>query len=96
MNHQQQLREAKILFASGQPDKSVESFNRAEEQGSDIVDTCLSRGAALMALRRFEDAERDFSRVLEADGDNERAYYFRGVARTALGQYQAAILDLTQ
>lgn len=96
MNQQQQLQEAKILFASGQLDKSIESFNRAEEQGSDIIDTCLSRGAAFVALRRFEEAERDFSSVLEADSDNERAYYFRGVARAALGQYQAAILDLTQ
>ncbi len=96
MSHQQQLREAKILFASGQLDKSIESFNRAEEQGSDIIDTCLSRGAALVALRRFEEAERDFSSVLEADSDNERAFYFRGVARAALGQYQASILDLTQ
>ena len=96
VNPQQQLREAKILFASGQLDKSIESFNRAEEQGSDIIDTGLSRGAALMALHRFEEAERDFSNVLEADGDNERAYYFRGVARAALGQYQAAILDFTQ
>lgn len=96
MNHQQQLREAKILFASGQLDKSIESFNLAEEQGSDIIDTCLSRGAAHVALRRFEEAERDFSSVLEVDRHNERAFYFRGVARAALGQYQAAILDLTQ
>ena len=96
MDQQQQLREAKILFASGQLDESIDSFNRAEEQGSDIIDTCLSRGAALVALRRFEEAERDFSGVLEADSDNERAYYFRGVARAALGQYQAAIIDLSQ
>ena len=85
-----------MLFASGQLDKSIESFNRAESEGSDTIDTCLSRGAAFMALRRFEEAERDFSRVLDADVENERAYYFRGVARAALGQFQAAINDLTQ
>ena len=96
MNRQQQLREAKILFASGQLDKSIESFNRAEDLGSDIIDTCLSRGAAFVALRRFEEAERDFSRVLEADSENERAFYFRGVSRAALGQFQAAINDLSQ
>ncbi len=96
MDPQHQLREAKMLFASGQLDQSIESFNRAEAQGSALIDTCLSRGAALVALHRFEEAERDFSRVLEADQDNERAYYFRGVARAALGQYQAAILDFTQ
>lgn len=96
MNQQQQLREAKILFASGQLDKCIEAFNRAEELGSDTIDTCLSRGAAFVALRRFEEAERDFSSALEADKDNERAYYFRGVARAALGQYQAAILDFNQ
>ena len=96
MNQQQQLRDAKILFASGQLEKSIDCFDRAEELGSDVIDTCLSRGAAFVALRRFEEAERDFSSVLETDSDNERAYYFRGVARVALGQYQAAILDLTQ
>jgi len=96
VNQQEQLQDAKILFASGQLDKCIESFNRAEALGSDMVDTCLSRGAALVALRRFKEAERDFSCVLEADQDNERAYYFRGVARAALGQYQSAILDLTQ
>ena len=96
MNHQHQLREAKILFASGQLDKSIEAFDRAEEKGSDIVDICLSRGAALVALRRFEEAERDFTSVLEVDRGNERAFYFRGVARAARGQYQAAIGDLTQ
>ena len=85
MNQQQQLREAKILFASGQLEKSINSFDRAEEQGSDIIDTCLSRGAAFVALRRFEEAERDFSSVLETDSDNERAYYFRGVARLLRG-----------
>ena len=85
-----------MLFASGQLDKSIESFDLAEAQGSDIIDTCLSRGAALVAMRRFEEAERDFSRVLEADVENERAFYFRGVVRAALGQFQAAINDLTQ
>jgi Flp pilus assembly protein TadD len=34
--------------------------------------------------------------VLEEDKDNERAFYFRGIARAALGQYTAAIQDLTQ
>ena len=96
MDHRQLLREAKMRFAAGELDKSIESFNRAEEQGSDIIDTCLSRGAAFVALRRFEEAERDFSRVVETDVENERAYYFRGVARAALGQFQAAINDLTE
>ncbi|NNF45400.1 MAG: hypothetical protein HKN69_01400 [Desulfofustis sp.] len=60
MDHQHQLREAKILCASGQLYKGIESFNRVEEQGSDIVDTCLGPGAALVALRRFNEAEVDF------------------------------------
>ncbi|MBT8329432.1 MAG: hypothetical protein KJN87_06960 [Desulfofustis sp.] len=68
MDHQHQLREAKILCASGQLYKGIESFNRVEEQGSDIVDTCLGPGAALVALRRFNEAEEDFSiRNLLAD-----------------------------
>ena len=96
MEQKHQLREAKILFASGQLDESILAFNLAEEQGSEIIDTCLSRGAALVALNRFDQAERDFSTVLEHDKNNERAYYYRGIARAALGQYAAAIKDLTQ
>jgi len=95
MNQKDKLTEAKLLFASGQLDACIELFSQAEESGSDLVDICLSRGAALMALGRFIEASNDFTKVLNVSKKHERAHYFRGIARAALGRYQEAIEDLT-
>ena len=89
------LQKAKLFFASGQLEKSIDYFTLAEKEGGDIVDICLSRGAAAMALGRYAPAEKDFTQVLIEDKKNERAHYFRGVARVALGEYEKAINDLT-
>lgn len=48
-----------------------------------------------MALGRYGEAEKDFTRILLKDWENERAHYFRGVALVALGKYEKAIDDLT-
>lgn len=90
-----ELTEAKIYFASGQLEKSIEAFSAAQEKGCDVVDLCLSRGAAQMALGNYKEAKEDFTRVLKEDSNNERAYYFRGIALFALGEYQEAVEDLT-
>src|SRR5210317_1044845 len=95
MKDRNYLQGAKIFFASGQLEKSIEYFTLAEKEGGDIVDICLSRGAAAMALGRYAPAEKDFTQVLIEDKKNERAHYFRGVARVALGEYEKAINDLT-
>lgn len=95
MDTSKYLREAKILFASGQLEESINAFTLAEEKGCDLVDVFLSRGAAAMALGRYQAAEADFTRVLAEDTKNERAHYFRGIARVALGEYEKAIDDLT-
>lgn len=95
MDEKSPLLEGKILFASGRPEESIRCFTEALEQGMDPVITGLSRGTAHMAIRRYSEAKEDFTRVLNAEPDNERAYYFRGVARMALGEYEDAIKDLT-
>ena len=95
MNAIRELIEAKIFFASGQLEKSIDAFSAAKEKGCNVIDVCLSRGAALMALGKYEEAKEDFTRVLIADNGNERAYYFRGIALFALGDYRGAIDDLT-
>jgi tetratricopeptide (TPR) repeat protein len=89
------LREAKIFFATGQLEKSIEYFTLAYEQGGEPVAVCLSRGAAAMALGHYREAAEDFSRVLLEDADHERAHYYRGLAHAALGEYRQAIDDLT-
>ena len=90
------LQEAKILFASGQLDKSIEQFNRAEHEGCDSIDLYLSRAAAFIALGKYEQAEKDLDVVIQEDKENERAYYFRGIARIAMQKFEAGANDLTQ
>lgn len=89
------LQKAKILFASGKLEKSVELFTIAEKKGFGSVDLWLSRGAAQMALGQYHEATEDFTRVLDEDTRNERAHYFRGIAFVALGKYEQGIDDLT-
>jgi tetratricopeptide (TPR) repeat protein len=95
MDGYRELNKAKIFFASGQLEKSIESFTVAEKNGCSVIDVCLSRGAAQMALGRYSEAKEDFTRVLAEDKEHERAYYFRGIALFALGDYQNAVEDLT-
>lgn len=90
------LRKAKIHFASGQLEKSVRYFTLAEGQGHELALIWMSRGAAQMALGNYEAAKNDFTLVLSRDPQNERAFYFRGVARVALGEYEDAVADLTK
>lgn len=95
MDANKKLIEAKILFASGQLEKSIEAFLAAEEKGGNVIDVCLSRGAARMALEKYKEAKDDFTCVIKEENDNERAYYFRGIALFALGDYMGAIEDLS-
>lgn len=95
MDKAEHLRQAKILFASGQLKKSIAAFTRAEQSGCDTIDVWLSRGAAQMALGKYHEAKEDFTRILEQDAEHERAAYYRGVALDALGEYENAIKDLT-
>ncbi len=90
------LRQAKIYFASGQLEKSIEYFSLAEKQGQDLPHIWLSRGAAYIAMGEFNAAKKDLTQLLQLDPKNERACYFRGIARIALGEYEKAIDDLTQ
>jgi len=96
MKTQNLMREAKICFASGQLEKSIDLFNAAEQAGAEKTDLCLSRGAAFMALSQYREAEANFTTVLNHDDKNERAHYYRGIAHAALGEFQQAIEDLTQ
>ena len=89
------LRQAKLHFASGELRKSIKFFTFAEKQSDNSIEIWLSRGAAFMAIGRYQEAALDFTRVLDHDLGNERAYYFRGLALVADGQFEKGIRDLT-
>lgn len=95
MNAISLLNEGKMRFAAGHPEESIELFSKAAEEGCNPVSVYLNRGAALMVMKMYKEAEDDFDRVLENDGDNERALYYRGIAHMAAGSYQEAIADLS-
>lgn len=92
---QELLRRAKIYFASGRLNQSVDLFTCALDHGCDQIEAWMSRGAAQMALGNHAMAKEDFTRVLERDKRNERANYFRGIAAVALGEYEEGVADLT-
>jgi tetratricopeptide (TPR) repeat protein len=96
MNGKRLLQEGKILFASGQPEKSIPLFTSALEHGADPLMVGLSRGAANMALQCYPEAKKDFTLAIDTDPENERAYYYRGIAEIALGEYREAVEDLTR
>ena len=89
------LNEGKMRFVSGLPEESIGLFSKAAEEGCNPVTVYLNRGAALIALKRYQEAEDDFDRVLAIDTDNERALYYRGIAHMLTGAYDEAITDLT-
>ena len=74
------LHEAKKLFATGHPVESIEYFTKAGEEGCNPVTVYLNRGAAFLTTGDFRKAITDFDRVLAIDEDNERAFYYRGIA----------------
>lgn len=90
------LRQAKIYFASGQLEKSIEYFSLAAEEGHELPLIWMSRGAAYIALGDYAAAKDDLTLALSLDPKNERACFFRGVAMFALGEYEKSIDDLTQ
>ena len=85
MTSNELLHEAKSKFATGHPRESIELFTRAEEEGCNPVTVYLSRGAAYLTTGEVDKSIEDFNRVLKIDTDNERAFYYRGIAHLRKG-----------
>lgn len=56
----------------------------------------VARGLCFFELDRHGEAERDFSRWLEANPDDARVVFWRGVTRVANGRYDDAQADFTR
>ena len=56
----------------------------------------IHRGMAYFALSDYDRATDDFSRALELDDDNWKAYYYRGMVHRLKGAYREALADLNR
>jgi len=95
MTSNELLLEAKLMFATGHREESIELFNKAEEEDCNPVTVYTSRGAVYLTIGELDKSIDDFNRVLEIDADNERAFYYRGIAHLRKGKFNQAIDDLS-
>jgi len=96
MNAQEIFQEGQQLFMSGRVREAIDKFGEALAAGYDPVVVQLSRGAALINTRNFDQAVNDFNQVLVREPLNERALYFRGVAFLNEEAFERALADLDQ
>ena len=74
---------------------AVEAFGRAIAFAPDHADAYLARGLIFWReLNSPEEAVADFTAVLDLRAENAEAYFYRGMAYQARGDYAAAADDL--
>ena len=62
-------------------------------ENADTLDLYLLRGDLKYEMEDYEGAEKDFTKALELDSQNLKAYNNRGNCRGNLGLYEDAIND---
>ena len=86
--------ESALLAAERRFPEALDAIDRAAGvQTSQRPALGLQRGEILLAMRRAADADREFSRVLEADPINPAAHLGRARAAIARGAYGRAAVD---
>lgn len=80
------------LLREGDAEGALESFARAFAIKDDPK-THVSRGAALVALRRYDEAMEEYRRVIAMVPDEADAYYGIGNIHFRQGNLQAAIIE---
>ncbi|MFP4509703.1 MAG: tetratricopeptide repeat protein [Spirochaetaceae bacterium] len=56
----------------------------------------IHRGMALFASGNYDEALRDFSRAVEQDKDNPKAFYYRAIVHRVMGDRTAALKDFNE
>ncbi len=86
---------AALHSKSGRWVLALRDFDQAIEADPGEARLFLGRGAALMSLRAFERAERDFSEALlrSRDADSSDARLSRGNVRAILGRWEGALAE---
>jgi len=79
----------------------INLFTRAEEEFTTLIQRrndavyLVNRGSALYRQKKLAEAIADFTRALELDRENHKAFYNRGISYFEKEDYEAAIADLT-
>ena len=84
-----------VHFRAGQPQTALAAYDHSLEANPENVATLRQRAETLLALKRYQEAARDFTAVLEKGGPIADVYRGRSVALTALNKHREAINDLT-
>ena len=89
---------ASSLEAQGRTDEAIRSWGAIAESAEASEKKALAakawiRSAYLLAASSPKDAIEDFSKAIDLDPDNAKAYYNRGTARAQLEMHEAALAD---
>lgn len=79
-------------------DKSIADFNKAEELGVDGRPLWMNRAMACLPIKRYDEAFKDMTRILEKEPDTPAAasaYFYRGEILFRQGKFLEAVEDYT-
>lgn len=88
-------------FNSGKTEKGFQYINEAIDMDNSYADALLLRGEQYMKIEEFQDAEYDFTELINLNENNWKAYYLRaksymGMATSKYSSsYEKAIDDFT-
>ena len=83
-----------VFFTLGNFQAAFEDFNSALKFADDIADAYANRGAALVALKRWQESVEAISKGIELGAAQpEKSYYNRAIANEELGNIRAAYDD---
>ncbi len=82
-------------FSLGQFDSALAAFEGALAEKPDYVEVYLNRANVLSVQKRFEEAVKSYDVYLGYNPSDGKALYWRGLARSKLGNVDGAIDDFT-
>lgn len=88
------LRIGRSAMAQGDLDRAIESFERAIEADAESVAATRALGYALHTAKRFEEAQRAWTRAVELDPSHTATIASRAVSAAAAGDLETARADL--
>lgn len=85
---------ARLHVQRGEHQLAVEQYEAARAEHPDSVEAALGLAETLVAMNRFDAAERELRRLLRLQPDNGRAHQQLGIANFRRGLYLQAEQDL--